>query len=175
MKKAEHLATFFGPEPAGSPLAGVGPADVHNRDPREIPLVSAGAAAAGNGVLARAENTGAVFCQLVPYQVSSAGGALPSFSVVSAADAAEGKHCAQVTLGSVSGRGARLGQKVAAGEPGKTYTLAVFARALDAPAPVSLEIGRPAAPGDRLAKGGEVIVPPGAWTEIHLEFRGERR
>ena len=38
--KAEHIAAFFEPPPAGSPLAGVGPADVHNRDPRDLPLVT---------------------------------------------------------------------------------------------------------------------------------------
>ena len=40
----------------GSLLAGIGPADVHNRDPREIPLVSGGAAVLGNGSLAKASN-----------------------------------------------------------------------------------------------------------------------
>ncbi len=43
MKKAEHIAAFFEPAGHDSLLAGVGPADVHNRAPREMPLVSAGA------------------------------------------------------------------------------------------------------------------------------------
>src|SRR5262249_51886381 len=42
--------------------------DVHNRDPREVPLVSGGAVVIGDGILARAENTSVVFCQLVPWQ-----------------------------------------------------------------------------------------------------------
>ena len=67
MKKAEHIATCFEPFPADSPLAGIGPADVHNRDPRELPLVSGGAVAVGNGVLAKAESANVVFCQLVPW------------------------------------------------------------------------------------------------------------
>ena len=75
MKKAEHIAAFF--EPVGSRLllAGVGPADVHNRDPREIPLVSAGATVIGDGVLAKARDVNVVFCQFPPYAVSRAEGA----------------------------------------------------------------------------------------------------
>ena len=38
-----------------SPLAGVGPADVHNRDPKEFSLVSGGATVVGDGVLATAD------------------------------------------------------------------------------------------------------------------------
>ena len=49
-------------------LVGVGPADVHNRDPRELPLVTPGATAVGDGVLAQAENANVVFCQLLPWQ-----------------------------------------------------------------------------------------------------------
>jgi hypothetical protein len=66
MKKQEHSAAYF--EPADSLLAGVGPADVHNRDPREVPLVSGGAVVLGNGILAKTENANVVFCQLVPWQ-----------------------------------------------------------------------------------------------------------
>jgi len=68
MKKAEHIAAVFEPFGAGSPLAGIGPADVHNRDPRELPLVSGGARVIGDGVLAEADGAGVVFCQLVPWQ-----------------------------------------------------------------------------------------------------------
>ncbi len=49
-------------------LAGIGPADVHNRDPRELPLVAGGASMIGNGILAKADNANVVFCQLVPWQ-----------------------------------------------------------------------------------------------------------
>jgi hypothetical protein len=41
---------------------------VHNRDPREVSLVSGGAALVGDGVLAKADNADVVFCQLVPWQ-----------------------------------------------------------------------------------------------------------
>jgi hypothetical protein len=68
MKKAEHIAAFFAPFGMSSPLAGTGPADVHNRDPRALPLVAGGATVYGDGVLARAENLNVTFCQLVPWQ-----------------------------------------------------------------------------------------------------------
>jgi hypothetical protein len=68
MKREEHIATFFEPSGPGSPLAGIGPADVHNRDPRELPLVVGGASALGDGVLAQAGNGRIVFCQLAPWQ-----------------------------------------------------------------------------------------------------------
>jgi hypothetical protein len=67
-KKGEHIAAYFEPSGAKSLLVGVGPADVHNRDPREMPLVTAGATELGNGVLAKADHDNVVFCQLVPWQ-----------------------------------------------------------------------------------------------------------
>jgi hypothetical protein len=66
--KREHVATDFEPTGLKSPFAGIGPADVHNRDPRELPLVTAGATILGNGVLAKADNANAIFCQLVPWK-----------------------------------------------------------------------------------------------------------
>ena len=50
------------------------PADVHNRDPRKLPLVAGGAAVYGDGVLAATDNV--VFCQLPPFEVSKTMGAL---------------------------------------------------------------------------------------------------
>ncbi len=81
MKKEEHIASYFEPGGAGSLMAGVGPADVHNRDPREVSLVSGGATAIGNGVLAHAEDAGVVFCQLAPHEVSETGAAVPSLAL----------------------------------------------------------------------------------------------
>jgi hypothetical protein len=72
-RSAEHIATFFEPPAAGSLLAGVGPADVHNRDPRLLPLVSTNVDLAGDGVLATAPGARVVFCQLVPWQFEFAG------------------------------------------------------------------------------------------------------
>jgi hypothetical protein len=68
MKKEEHISTYFEPPDKNSLLAGVGPADVHNRDPKELPLVKEGASVIGNGMLARLENANVVFCQIVPWQ-----------------------------------------------------------------------------------------------------------
>ena len=65
---AEHIAAFFEPNRIGSLLQGIGPADVHNRDPRKLPLVASGAVAIGNGVLARMQDANVVFCQLAPWQ-----------------------------------------------------------------------------------------------------------
>jgi hypothetical protein len=73
-KKAEHISTFFDPFGRGSLLAGVSPADVHNRDPRPLPLVSGGAVVIGNGVLAQATGADVIFCQLAPYDVFAAAG-----------------------------------------------------------------------------------------------------
>ena len=71
IKKAEHISAFFEPFGLNTLLAGIGPADVHIRAPRELPLVSAGARIVGDGVLARAEDANVVFCQLEPWQFKS--------------------------------------------------------------------------------------------------------
>ncbi len=89
MKEKEHIAAYFEPFGFNSLLAGVGPADVHSREPRKLPLVwvpalptpassdasrgggrgpSAGVTSIGDGVLARAESLNVVFCQLAPWQ-----------------------------------------------------------------------------------------------------------
>ena len=68
MKKAEHISACFEPFGTNSLLAGVSPANVHNRDPRELSLISQGAQVIGDGVLARAEHANVVFCQLAPWQ-----------------------------------------------------------------------------------------------------------
>ena len=68
--KQEHIAAYFEPFGAGSLLAGVGPADVHNRDPRQVPLVLRPATVVGNGVLARMPGLNVVFCQLAPWRIS---------------------------------------------------------------------------------------------------------
>ena len=72
--KQEHIATYFEPFGVDSPFAGVSPADVHNREPRELPLVSTGATVVGDGVLALAEGGNVVICQLVPWQFDYSGG-----------------------------------------------------------------------------------------------------
>ncbi|NQU23493.1 MAG: hypothetical protein HQ567_19610, partial [Candidatus Nealsonbacteria bacterium] len=69
MNSEEHIASYFEPFGVESLLAGVGPADVHNPAPRELPLVS-GDTAIGNGVLAKVKDANVVFCQLPPYGTS---------------------------------------------------------------------------------------------------------
>ncbi len=68
LRKAEHIASFFEPFGVSSLLAGIGPADVHNRDPRELSLVSSGAEVVGDGVLAGMGAANAVFVQMAPWQ-----------------------------------------------------------------------------------------------------------
>ena len=63
----EHIAAYFVPPAANSLLAGVGPADVHNRDPRKLPLVVDGATILGDGVLAQNDKANVVICQLAPW------------------------------------------------------------------------------------------------------------
>jgi hypothetical protein len=68
IKKGEHISAYFEASGTRSMLAGLGPADVHNRDPRELPLVTSGVPVVGNGVLAKADGINAIFCQLVPWR-----------------------------------------------------------------------------------------------------------
>jgi hypothetical protein len=69
LKRAEHIAASFEAPAVASPLSGVGPADVHNRGPRQIPLVAAGATIFGDGVLAASTSGNVVFWQLPPWQL----------------------------------------------------------------------------------------------------------
>ena len=66
---AEHIAAYFDPFPYGSPFAGISPADVHNRDPRKVPLLPNGAC---GGLLAVEGNS--VHMQLAPWQFDYSGG-----------------------------------------------------------------------------------------------------
>lgn len=61
----EHLSTGWEAGSASPTFAGIAPADVHLRDPRQVALVVGGASRLGNGVLA--ESGGAVFCQVTPW------------------------------------------------------------------------------------------------------------
>jgi hypothetical protein len=64
-RPAEHIAAWFPAFGANSLLAGVSPADVHNRAPRDLPLVEGGATTHGDGVLAGTESI--LFSQIVPW------------------------------------------------------------------------------------------------------------
>lgn len=65
--KREHIATFFEANGAHPPFAGISAADLHNRDPRELSLITGGATALGDGVLAVTPGSNVVFCQLAPW------------------------------------------------------------------------------------------------------------
>jgi beta-galactosidase len=67
-KEAEHICAHFEPPGIESPLAGISPAEVQIRDPRELPLATGGADVIGNGVLAVSEDGSVVFCQLAPWE-----------------------------------------------------------------------------------------------------------
>jgi len=67
MKRGEYIASYFPPAPARSPLAGIGPADVHNRDPRELDLLP------GGRVVGMASGANVVFCQLAPWRFDPRG------------------------------------------------------------------------------------------------------
>jgi hypothetical protein len=68
LQNTEHINAFFDPPLAGSPFAGVGPADVHCRAPRETPLLAEGSERLGDGVLGIGTNAAVVFCALAPWQ-----------------------------------------------------------------------------------------------------------
>lgn len=65
MRREEHIATTFAAPGAASPLAGIGPADVFNPAPRQLPLLT-GPGAIGNGVLGALHQQQIVFCQYSP-------------------------------------------------------------------------------------------------------------
>jgi hypothetical protein len=67
MKKAEHIAANFRTFELSSPFAGIAPADMHNRAPKEVSFITSGATLAAEGLLAKGE--GITLCQLVPWQL----------------------------------------------------------------------------------------------------------
>ena len=171
MKNAEHIAAFFDPLGKDSLLAGVSPADVHNRDPRTLPLISGGANVVGDGVLATARDANVVFCQLAPWEVSHAAGAVASF-VIDSEDAVEGRRSALVTLGSTTEQGGQLGQNLKApGEAGQTYTFAVFAKAVGQPVTLHLDVRQAARPWDQIVRSENAVVGTNAWGELHATFK----
>ncbi|HEY0455700.1 MAG TPA: glycoside hydrolase family 2 TIM barrel-domain containing protein [Verrucomicrobiae bacterium] len=64
-RSAEHIAAYFEANGVSSIFCGIGPADVHDRDPQAIPLLVAGASRLGDGVLGTAGNV--AFCSIVPW------------------------------------------------------------------------------------------------------------
>jgi len=68
VKPTEHINAFFEPPAHNSLLAGVGPADVHSRDARALPLITSGARVLGDGVLAMGNTGNVVLCQITPWE-----------------------------------------------------------------------------------------------------------
>jgi len=68
LTNGEHINAHFDPPGCTSPFRGIGPADVHCRDARVIPLLTGGAMILGDGVLGATADGNALFCQLVPWQ-----------------------------------------------------------------------------------------------------------
>jgi hypothetical protein len=66
-RSAEHISSFFDTDLRGSWRTGVGPGDVHNRDPRELALITGGAEIVGDGVLGATDESRVVFCQIAPW------------------------------------------------------------------------------------------------------------
>ena len=89
-------------------------------------------------------------------------------------EAAAGEHSVRVSMGSVDGWGAQFGQKVEAGQKGKTYTFAVLAKSTGKPVEVGLEIERTGKPYDRAARAAKSTLTKGKWTELHATFKVEK-
>jgi len=68
-RKEEHIAAWFEPFGNSSFFAGISPADVHFRAPKELSKVSSGAVSTGDGILAYSQDGKSVFCQIVPWQL----------------------------------------------------------------------------------------------------------
>jgi beta-galactosidase/beta-glucuronidase len=153
MTQAEHIAAFFEPPSATSLLSGVAPADVQNRDPRKLPLVSAGATLLGDGVLAQAQNVSVVFFQFPPYAVD----ALPR-----AANSGEQLNLRR-TYRRASVAFARLLANM--GVSGTTPLLSRFSKPVseDQPKPVAATAGR--------WSQGLYLDQPEAWDDPYRFFR----
>ena len=70
-EEKEHINAYFKPPSLHSLLAGVSPADLHSREPRQLPLVTGGADLGeifGDGVIAESANERIAFLQMVPWQ-----------------------------------------------------------------------------------------------------------
>ena len=173
MRNAEHIAAFFEPPGRDSPFSGIGPADVHNRDPRRLPLAASGTTVVGDGILARRGRRTSSSARSCPIQSPAPRERSPPSSSTAMTRSREGRaHL--LTLGTASESGMQFGQTVKAGEVGKTYTFAVFAKPIGAPVSVYLEIASPSGARDRAVKGDRTLLAADEWTEPHVTFKVER-
>lgn len=70
--RAEHVSAFFDVASLAPALAGIGPADVHSRDPRVLPLLGGVPLSVGDGVLGASSSPHITYCQLLPWQFDPA-------------------------------------------------------------------------------------------------------
>ena len=87
-------------------------------------------------------------------------------------DAVDGEQSSLLSMGTVAW--GQFGQKVEAGQVGKTYTLAVSVKALGQPARARLEVERAGSPWDRAVRGEDVLFGTEEWTELHLTFKVDK-
>ncbi|MCJ8330428.1 MAG: hypothetical protein MJH11_10645 [Lentisphaeria bacterium] len=68
LKAAEYINSTFAPSKFGTMLAGIGPGELHLREPRILNLVVSGLNPKGKGALAVSNKGNLVLCQVVPWQ-----------------------------------------------------------------------------------------------------------
>jgi len=71
IKTEEHISTYFGPFGMDSPLRGIGPADVHNRVPKNYPFVEGEGVGVGNGILGVTDEGRTVIFGMAPWQFAA--------------------------------------------------------------------------------------------------------
>ncbi|WP_347243931.1 carbohydrate binding domain-containing protein, partial [Thermogutta sp.] len=162
----EYINAFFSEPSFSCVFAGIAPADVHNRDPRNLPVLADGVERLCE-VLGQTNNDQIVFCQLLPFDFVKKPDAVPGLRIVTD-DYREGRACAEITMATVPW--AQFGQKTAGGQVGKTYTLSAWVKPLEEPVTVRLEVEQAGPPWDRLARGKDVTLPPDQWSEVRLSF-----
>ncbi len=98
-------------------------------------------------------------------------GTAASFIVDNKEEAIDGDQTMLVTIDAVGGWGSQFGQKnLIAGEKGKEYTFAVFAKSLGGPVTVNLQIERPVDPWDRAARSNDFTLKDDEWMELNVTF-----
>jgi hypothetical protein len=105
------------------------------------------------------------------WQLDKAGKTVCRFTV-DEKDAADGQTSALIDVGFVDDWGVQFGQHFAAGQKGKTYTLAALAKSTKGPVEVGLQIERSASPWDRAASGKFKLTAE--WQELHVTFKVEK-
>jgi len=106
------------------------------------------------------------------WRVDKGGNTVAQFTVDDT-DAVADRHSALVTIADVASWGSQFGQTVESAAVGKTYTFAVFAKAIQAPLAVDLQIEQSAKPWSRVAKSKRFTLAEDQWEELHVTFTVE--